>query len=140
MLEGRYGANEGEKTAGLSSGELEQMRNLISDGAGDCTSALHCLITAFNRDFSFLTDRPTKREIYKRGMKHLSHLTCTATTSRVTHTYSTIQMHRDTVKAALSLRRYINFMERRATEMRAYVQSRRVCQRCGGQLFGWGII
>ena len=62
----------GEETAGLSGGELEQMRNFISDRAGDCTSALHCLITAFNRDVSFLTDRPTKPEIYSGGMKHLS--------------------------------------------------------------------
>lgn len=38
------------------------------------------------------------------------------------------------------MRRCISFMERTVTGMRAYVQARQVCQQCGGQLFGGGII
>lgn len=39
-----------------------------------------------------------------------------------------------------SSRRCIYFMGRTVTEMRACVQCSPVCQRCRGQLFGWGII
>lgn len=98
--------NEGMRTAGLWSRELEQMRNFISDKAADCTSALYSLIAAFNRDVSFLTDRPTKRQIYNTGMKHLSpsqtppHTYCTPLPTPITqhtqcrtHTYNRIQIY-----------------------------------------------
>lgn len=49
------------------------MRNFISDRAlGRNISTLRRLITASNRDVSFLTGRRTKREIYEASVKHLS--------------------------------------------------------------------
>lgn len=128
--------NEGATTTELSSGELEQMRNFISYKAACRTSALHFLITAFNKDVSFLTDRETKSEVYNADTKHLS-----PTLARF-YTNTSFLLYTTTTSSAKALAHDCNTSTLRSRQRHKWEHMSicRVCQWCEGQLFGWGII